>query len=150
MNLSRPLRSSLLVLAFQPLAACTSVPIGSPEEDFRAKSHAISPDKSVIYLYRHETLGFAAHMSVSFNGRAAGKTVGQTYLMWEVDPGEHNITSHAENVAGVQVRAEAGKAYYVWQEVKVGVWSARSLLHEVDEQTGRTGVAECRMAKPVE
>ena len=38
----------------------------------------------------------------------------------------------------------AGKSYYVWQEVKMGMWMARSQLQEVDEQTGRKGVAECK------
>jgi hypothetical protein len=43
--------------------------------------------------------------------------------------------------------AEAGKTYYIWQEVKMGLWMARSLLQEVDEETGRKGVSECTRAQ---
>lgn len=39
---------------------------------------------------------------------------------------------------------QAGKNYFVWQEVKMGLWMARSALQTVDEATGRKGVAECK------
>ena len=35
------------------------------------------------------------------------------------------------------VTAEAGKNYFVWQEVKVGFIKARNSLQVVDDQTGR-------------
>jgi hypothetical protein len=145
--MKKGLQRLLFAFAAAPLVACTSVPLGSPEEDNRAKNRDAHPAKSTIYLYRHETLGFAAPMTVSLNGRPAGRTLGQTYFMWEVEPGRHSITSHAENVAAVHLVTEPGRAYYVWQEVKVGVWSARSMLHEVDAQIGRTGMAECMIVK---
>lgn len=43
-------------------------------------------------------------------------------------PGDHTITSKAEKDATLQFTAEAGKTYYVWQQVKMGVWAARSGL----------------------
>jgi hypothetical protein len=137
----------LLILAAAVLAGCGTIPMGSTEEDIRAKSFAVNGEKAVIYVYRRESLGFAVPMIVKLDGREAGQTVGQTYFMWEVDPGPHEITSYAEDMVSVKLKTEPGKYYYVWQEVKIGVWMARSLLHEVDEETGRQGVTECRLGK---
>ena len=119
--------------------------MGSPGDDARGKSFVVSPHKAGIYVYRNEALGFAAPMTVRLDGRLAGRTRAHTYLFWEVEPGEHSITSHAEDVASVTLTAEPGKAYFVWQEVKLGLWSARSLLHEVDPAQGRSGVAQCQI-----
>jgi hypothetical protein len=136
------------VLAGAVLAGCAAVPMGTNEEDELAKSFVARPGKANIYLYRPETLGFAAPIAVAVNGRFTGKTLGQTYLMLQVDPGEHEIASLGEDMATLRLRAQAGRSYYVWQEVKVGMWKVRSRLHEVDEAVGRSGVGECRIVKP--
>jgi hypothetical protein len=39
----------------------------------------------------------------------------------------------------------AGKIYYVWQEVKMGMFSARSALHQVDAAKGQKGVEESKL-----
>lgn len=45
---------------------------------------------------------------------------------------------------------EPGRAYYVWREIKTGFIAARSLLRQVDEEIGRKGVLECRLAQPMQ
>src|SRR5262249_16284310 len=105
------------------------------------------PGKSSIYVYRNERFGGAARMTVSLDGQIAGQSGPQTYFLWEVDPGRHEIASQAENIDTLAITADAGMAYYVWQEATVGVWGARSRLHLVDEQTGRKAVAECKLAQ---
>lgn len=143
--MSRPL--GLLVVLALLSGGCASVPMGAADDDARAKDFSIRPDKATIYLYRDELLGFAFVMTVALNGRRAGQTVGQTFLRWEVDPGVQEIASYTEDIASVKLNAEAGKSYYVWQEVKIGFWAAQSTLHEVDESIGRQGVVKCRLAK---
>ena len=44
------------------------------------------------------------------------------------------------------VDAKPGRAYFVWQEVKVGFVAARTKLHLVDEATGKKGVGETSLA----
>jgi hypothetical protein len=117
------------------------------EHDARAKSFSVRPDKANVYVFRHESIGFAIPMTVAFDGLLAGQTVAQTYLMWEVEPGLHEITSYAEDISSVKLNTEPGKVYYIWQEVKIGLWKARSLLRQVDEQTGRKWVTECKLGK---
>ena len=129
------------------LSGCASVPMASLEDDTQAKRFAVKADKSNIYLYRNESFGGAIPMSVSLDGKVAGQTGPQTYFLWEVEPGSHEVASHSENVASLKLNTEPGKAYYVWQEVKMGLWMARSLLQQTDEETGRKGVLECKRAQ---
>ncbi|MDB5811751.1 MAG: hypothetical protein JWN94_3873 [Betaproteobacteria bacterium] len=138
---------ALVVLLVPVFSGCTSIPRESADDDVHAKRFSTRPDKANIYLYRDELLGFAIAMTVAINGRKAGQTVGQTFLRWEVDPGTHEIASYTEDIATLKLNAEAGKSYYVWQEVKLGFWSAQSMLHEVDESQGRQGVVKCRLVK---
>ena len=145
-NLSR-IVAIFVLLASVGLSACASVPMASLEEDSKAKTFAVDTDKSNIYLYRNEAFGGAVPMSVALNGKLAGQTGPKTYFLWVVDPGVHEVTSLSENNVSIKLNTEPGKAYYVWQEVKMGLMMARSQLHHVDEDVGRKGVAECKLAK---
>jgi hypothetical protein len=129
------------------VSGCASVPMTSMDEDAKAKSFVVQKDRSSIYVYRNESLGGAIPITVALDGKVAGQSAMQTYFLFEVDPGTHEVTSISENTSAVKLSTEAGKAYYVWQEVKMGMWMARSQLQEVDDQTGRKGVAECKRAR---
>jgi hypothetical protein len=129
------------------VSGCASVPMASLDDDAKAKTFTASPTKSSIYLYRNENFGGAIPLTVSLDGKMAGQTAAMTYFLWEVEPGGHEIGSHAENVSTLKLVTEAGKAYYVWQEVKMGLWMARSQLQQVDDATGRKAVAECKRAQ---
>ncbi len=86
-------------------------------------------------------------MPAALDGRVAGKTGPKTYFYWSVEPGEHEITSLTENTARIKINAKAGHNHYVWQEVKMGMWTARSQLTEVSEEEGKQGVNECKLIK---
>lgn len=129
------------------VTGCASVPMASLDDDARAKSFAIAPGKASIYVYRNESFGGAIPMTVTLNGKVAGQSGPQTYFLWEVEPGAHEVGSIAENTATLKLDARPGQAYFVWQEVKMGFWMARTQLQQVDEATGRKGVAECKRAQ---
>lgn len=80
--------------------------------------------------------------------QAGGRSAAKTYLMLEVAPGQHTVTSKTENDSSVTVNAAAGRNYFLWQEVKMGLMAARSNLQQVDETTGRAGVQECKLIEP--
>lgn len=128
-------------------AGCASVPIAPKEKDNVAKTFAPTPGRSQIYVYRNESLGGALPMTVAVDGKVLGRTGPKTYLWWEGEPGDHTVASHTENLSELNVKTEPGKLYFVWQEVKMGVWAARSLLQLVDEPTGKTAVMECELAQ---
>ena len=134
-------------LFFMLLNGCASVPMASLEEDSAAKKYQVSKDKSMIYLFRNENFGGALPLTVSIDEQIAGQTAPYTYFVWEVVPGEHLIKSFAEDVSSLLLVAQPGKAHFVRQEVKMGMWMARSQLYEVSEKDGIDAVNECKMAK---
>ena len=136
------------VLLASALAGCASVPMASLQADASAKEFRVKPGHSNIYLYRNEGFGGAVAMTVSLDGKVMGRTAAHTYFVWEVDPGNHEIASHTENTAKLTLETKEGRNYYVWQEVKMGMWQPGSQLHEVSEEEGRKGVRECKLAAP--
>ncbi len=122
------------------LSACASVPMAPLDQDSKAKDFSSIPNKASLYVYRNESYGGGIPMSVSVNGKALGQTAAQTYFRLNLTPGKYNIESFAENVSNLPLTTEAGKNYFVWQEVKMGMWMARSILQQTDESTGRAGV----------
>ncbi len=127
------------------LSGCASVPMAPLDQDSKAKDFSPIPNKASLYIYRNETFGAAIPMTVSVNGKALGQTAAQTYFRLNLSPGKYNVESHAENVSNLPLTTEAGKNYFVWQEVKMGMWMARSLLQQTDETTGRAGVMESKL-----
>jgi uncharacterized protein YceK len=137
----------LAAMVVASLAGCASVNMGSPEKDAAAKQFVITPGKAAVYVYRNETMGAAASMDVSLDGAAIGQTGAKTFLYKEVAPGKHTLVSKAENTDTLQFDAVAGAITYVWQEVKMGVLSARSKLKLVSETEGQKGVRESKLAE---
>lgn len=129
------------------LGGCASVPMASLEQDKAAKTFQPDSAKSKIYVYRNENFGAAIKMPVLINDKLVGDTAAKTFLVEEVEPGKHMIVSKTENDAMLEIQAEAGQIYYVWQEVKMGAFSARSKLHLVDEAKGQAGVKQCKLIK---
>jgi hypothetical protein len=85
-------------------------------------------------------------MDVTIDGEAIGQTAAKTYFYKELPPGKHVITSKTENVDTLEIETKPGVLSYVWQEVKLGILSARSKLHLVSEEEGKKGVLESKLA----
>ncbi|PIV91440.1 MAG: hypothetical protein COW45_05560 [Gallionellales bacterium CG17_big_fil_post_rev_8_21_14_2_50_54_146] len=130
------------------MVGCASVKMADPAQDAQTKQFAAKSDVAGVYVYRNEAMGGAVKMDVGLDGKPVGQTAAKTYLYTEVKPGSHTLTSKAENTSELTFNAVAGKLYYVWQEVKMGVMSARSKLQLVDEATGQKGVNESKLAAP--
>ena len=132
----------LIVLAF---TGCATVPMANVEKDDIAKSFSIPEGKANIYLYRNEVFGAAIKLPVVLDDKIVGDTAAKTYMLLQVTPGLHTIISKSEKDSELLITVEEGKNYFVWQEVKMGLWTARSKLHLVDESTGKAGVSECKL-----
>ena len=124
------------------LTGCASVKTAAPAADAKAKTFTTAPNLASFYIYRNEFLGGGIRMDVQVDGKPIGKTGPKTYFAFNLEPGTHTIVSSAENDSMLQVNAEAGKAYYVWQEVKMGLLFARNQLQLVDAAQGQSGVKE--------
>lgn len=133
-------------LALAVLSGCASVPKGDPTQDAALKTFQVAPDQAGIYIYRNESFGAAVAMDVAVDGQAVGKTGANTYLFKQVAPGKHSVSSSAENTDTVDVDVQPGSLVYIWQEVKMGMISARTKLHVVSETQGKSGVGETSLA----
>lgn len=126
-------------------SGCASTKLAPVNEDTEAKGFNTTPGKSTIYLYRNESMGAAVTMDVFLDGAYKGYTAANTYFKWDVDPGEHEIKSEAENTEILKLETVADTIYYVWQEVKMGFMYARNKLQQVDEAEGKKGVSESKL-----
>lgn len=127
------------------MSGCASVPMASTSADAQAKTFTPIPDKAVLYVYRNETMGAAIKMPLLVDGASVGDSAAHTYVRKELAPGQHTITSKTEKDSTLTIDMIAGKIYYVWQEVKMGMFSARSALHQVDAAKGQKGVEESKL-----
>ena len=141
MGLARTAFSGALLV----LCACASVPMASAERDLAAKKFEVPPDEAHLYVYRDETFGAAIKLPVLVDGRHVGDTAPYTFLLVPVIAGPHVVVSKSEVDSELRFTAENGKAYFVWQEVKFGVFAARSELHIMKGKQGRAAVATCSL-----
>ncbi len=142
------MRSLILAVGVSlALVGCASVPMGDAKQDAALKTFVAKPDVAGIYVYRNENFGAAIKMDIEVDGKNIGQTAAKTYLYKEVTPGKHIVTGRSENVDNVEVNAVAGKLYYIWQEVKMGLMYAGNKLHLVDEAQGKKGVLESNLAE---
>jgi hypothetical protein len=136
-----------LCAALLAATGCASVPMMSQADDQAAKAFTAPPsDRAHVYVYRNENFGGAVKLGILMDGFMAAESAAKTFVLLPVAPGRHLVTSVAENRDELPLDAVAGQNYFVWQEVKMGVWSARSKLSLVDEATGKAGVSECQRA----
>jgi PBP1b-binding outer membrane lipoprotein LpoB len=138
---------SAALLSAALLSGCASVPMADATADAQAKQFVAPKDAANLYIYRNENFGTAVKMPVLVDDMAVGDTVAHSYILKQVTPGSHTITSKSENDATLTLSTEAGKNYYVWQEVKMGLLMARSKLSQVSEEEGKQGVMESKRIK---
>jgi len=141
MLIVRRVATVLLLSMFGLLYGCATVSKAPPTADAEAKLFKANPSVSQVYVYRNETFGAALSMPVSVNGKLAGSTGPRSYFKFDLPAGKHVITSQGEG-SRHEMNTEAGKIYYVWQEVKMGMLSGGSKLQLVAEDVGRKGVTE--------
>jgi uncharacterized protein YceK len=139
---------SAALLSATLLSGCASVPMADATADTQAKQFS-APTKGAanLYIYRNESFGHGVKLPVLIDGSAVGDTVAYSYILKQVMPGSHTITSKSENDATLTLSTEAGKNYYVWQEIKMGLITARSNLSQVSEEEGKQGVMESKLVK---
>lgn len=145
MKVNRSILALGAVAVALTLGGCASVNYAPDAQDAKAKQFTTEAGKGGLYIYRNESFGGAVPMGVTVNGRSLGQTGAKSYFKLDLLPGRYTVESQAENVMTLPVEVEAGKLSYVWQEVKMGVWMARSLLQQVDEAKGKAGVGESKL-----
>lgn len=98
-------------------------------------------DKGLIYVVRPSNAGMMVRFNVFLDDKEApsemGYNRGNQYIYFYVTPGEHVISSKAENWADMPVIVKAGEVIYLKQEVEMGFAIARNSLKRLSDLEGR-------------
>lgn len=143
----RKLLSACALTGVLLVSGCASVPMAAQSADTQAKTFTPAANQATVYIYRNEDFGAAVKMPVLIDNMSVGDTAAKTYIEKQLPPGTHTITSKTEKDSSVTINMLAGQVYYVWQEVKMGMWAAGSALHIVDAEKGQAGVRESKLIR---
>lgn len=142
--MSNKIKLFFATLAILVVSGCAGIKKAPDALDAEAKQFQPKSDVAQVYVYRNETLGAALSMPVTVDGKLAGNTGPNSFFKFDLAPGKHAFTSQGDE-SEITIDTEAGKLYFVWQEVKMGMWSGGSKLQLVDAKKGMKGVKECTM-----
>jgi hypothetical protein len=100
-------------------------------------------DKALIYVVRPTMFGNKVQTKLAVDGQFKGVNRGNNYFFFTLDPGEHYFCSQAENKSVLAMTVEAGKTYYVQQQIKMGFMKARTKLVAMNAEEGQKALAKC-------
>lgn len=146
-------RSALLatsLLSISLALGCASAPMATPERDMNAKAFAPIADKAVVYIYRDENFGGAVKIPIIVNSRIIGDTVAKSYFRIVLDPGPCEVQCKAESDSRQSFQTEAGKVYFLRQEMKMGMFMAGCMMHLIPEAEGHMAIARCKLLEAPE
>ncbi len=84
------------------------------------------PAKATLVIYRSTSYGWAKEIYNYIDKTFIGATKGKCYFVSKLEPGDHYLIADAENKACAKINVEAGKVYFVQQNIFMGVMSART------------------------
>lgn len=116
------------------------------ERSAEAPTLAPGPNDAVVYFVRPAKLGMAINFWAFVDQTPVGMTKGGSYLATTVPAGEHVLWSRSGNVSSLKMSLEAGKTYYIQQEVKMGGLRARVNLALIDEAAGKEAIAKSKFS----
>ncbi|QWT18946.1 DUF2846 domain-containing protein [Bacillus sp. NP157] len=138
--------TAALAIAFT-LAGCAPVHRVDRATSDKAKVFVPLTDKAVVYIYRNTILGAAISLGIDVDQTTVGSTGPDSFFKLALAPGKHTITSRGENTATLDIDVKAGQRYYVWQDVKIGFFIARTGLHQVSDAEGEKEVRSLKLLR---
>jgi hypothetical protein len=136
-----------IIFALPIVVGCAGTSKAPSEATEAAMSFEVPENKGVVYLYRLGRAVAAANVSiVKVNSLEAGGTGPSTFFRWQLKPGTYTFSaSTGESSKTVQLQVEAGKLYFIEQNIRLGLNEGRVQLKEVDEKTGREKIKGMKM-----
>lgn len=136
-------KSSVLIVALF-VTACSSLP--SPEK-MRAEVQTYElpqlpkEGQAIVYVVRPSALGGFIRFNVFVDNKEAESEMGYTrssqYVYFNLQPGDHQILSKAENWAETNVTVKAGDIIFIQQEPSMGLIMARNNLFKLEDYEGK-------------
>lgn len=100
-------------------------------------------DKALIYVVRPTMFGNKVQTKLAADGQFKGVNRGNNYFFFTLEPGQHYFCSQAENKSTLSMKVEAGKTYYLQQQIKMGFMKARTKLVAMTEAEGKEALGKC-------
>ena len=138
-HLSRLSCLGLAAIGLLLIAACTSTPQASRDQDTLAKEFVTHPNASTIYVYRSEFNHFDTDSVLYMDGRVIGSTLPGAYFRIDTTPGRHVLHGTGIDLGEYYLETRAGQLYFV----SLDVLGAHSNFRLVPEQVGRERVRNC-------
>lgn len=141
------IKGALSILLLSMILGCASTSKAPESKSTEAKTFKAPDDRGSVYLYRTgRAFGAAGQLQVKVNSLAAGGTGPGTFFRWDFKPGTYTfLSSTGESSAVVQLDIEAGKVYYLRQDMRMGLEAGRVTLIEVDSKQGMNEVKNCKL-----
>lgn len=141
---------AMVVISF--FSGCTSLP---PPAEMKAavadfKLPALPEEgKALVYMVRPASIGTLIRFNVFVDDQEPesemGYTRGQQYIYFNLEPGDHQILSKAENWAETNVSANAGDIIFIQQEPSMGILMARNSLFKLQDYEGKYHVKNLKL-----
>jgi hypothetical protein len=96
---------------------------------------------ALIYILRSSSYGLLMQTKLAVDGEWKGVNRGHNYFFFTVQPGLHYFCSQAENRSVLVLTAEAGRTYYIEQEIRYFPMKPRNELAILDDAEGRSELA---------
>lgn len=91
--------------------------------------------KAIVYIVRPSSLGGIIRFNVFVDDKEPesemGYTRGSQYIYFNLEPGEHQVLSKAENWAVTNLTAASGDIIFIQQEPSMGFLMARNSLFKL-------------------
>jgi hypothetical protein len=96
------------------------------EKDQIARTLQPPDGKALVYILRPSIFGLAVRMFLDCDSVHIGSTMAHNFVYALLEPGTHTLMSTSENHPTLEITVEAGKVYYIKQEVKMGTVIAKN------------------------
>jgi len=87
---------------------------------------AATSDLALLVIVRDSFFGGGIVFCNYLDAKFIGESMGKTYFITHVQPGEHYVVSATENTGVAHLNFQAGKHYFLRQGVTMGLWRART------------------------
>jgi len=105
--------------------------------------------KAIVYVVRPSVLGTLIRFNVFVDNKEPesemGYTRGAQYIYFNVQPGDHQILSKAENWAEANITAKAGDIIFLQQEPQMGAFIARNSIFPMQDYEGKYRVKNLKL-----
>jgi hypothetical protein len=134
-------RALLLVLIIAFCSGCATTQMIKPEKPPKLEAKA---GTALLVIVRDTYFGGNIVFWNYLDGKFIGETTAKTYIVTNVQPGEHYVVSATENTGVAHLNFQAGKHYFLRQGVTMGVWRARtSGFSPIPAEEARKVIQDC-------